>query len=316
MSVATRKTTFGILIILLVIGTGVAGFYVFRNKVNGPNPATAQPIVKSINYSVVLKETPHDKTKTDIYLKNPNTAQEIFYLTLSDVYKSHYHSAEYHNGNLYIIRRPGGEDAYRTNPNWTDELWKYTDQQQGQKIHSARGLDFRAANDETMITVTTNEEFNILDNNGGKIKTFPAEEVTINPKEGPLFEFLDWGPNSIWLDNTFGPSLSGLVKIDTRTYSITKYDLSALPAGPEYALNVSKELVAFSDYPAIFDVESAQELEQSKPEIKLRVYDLKTKVQQQIVTSIAKKFAPKWIDENTLEYNSPNGPGRLTKQIR
>jgi hypothetical protein len=78
---------------------------------------------------------------------------------------------------------------------------------------------------------------------------------------------------------------------------------------------VYKEKIAFSDYPAMYDVDSAQEYERSGAKVNLVVYDLKTKAQEQIATSITKKFEPKWIDENTLEYNNPNGTGRLTKQI-
>ena len=73
-----------------------------------------------------------------------------------------------------------------------------------------------------------------------------------------MFGFLAWGPNVIWLDNTFGPSLTGLVKINTTNYAVIKYDLSGLPAGPEFAINVYKEKIAFSNYPAMFDVDSAQ----------------------------------------------------------
>lgn len=318
-----------VLIVLLVAGVCVAGFYIYKSKTvskNGqttpmgnsittPEPTASKPAEQSINYGVVVKENPNDKTKTDVYLKDPKTAQETFYVTLSDIYRGHYHNAEYHNGNLYIIHRTGGDSGYQTNPNWTDELWRYNQQKQGQKLYSVRGLDFRVSDDEKMIAIVTNEEFNLLNNSGIKIKTFQSSEVVANPQNSPMFGFLAWGTNSIWIDNTIGPSLTGLAKIDTQTYSITKYDLSGLPAGPEFTINVYKEKIAFSNYPAMFDVDSAQEYERSGAKVNLVVYDLKTKAQQQIATSITKKFEPKWIDENTLEYNNPNGTGRLTKQI-
>src|SRR3989344_8725381 len=323
------KIIIGVLIVLIVASVGVAGFYIYKNKTvskieqvtpaenltTTPEPTTSNPAEQSVNYSVVVKENSSDKTKTDIFLKDPKTGQETFYITLSDINRNHYHNAEYHNGNLYIIHRTGGDSGYQTNPNWTDELWRYNQQKQGQKLYSVRGLDFRVSDDEKMIAIVTNEEFNLLNNSGGKIKTFQSSEVVANPQNSPMFGFLAWGTNSIWLDNTFGPSLAGLVKIDTQTYSITKYDLSGLPAGPEFVINVYKEKIAFSNYPAMFDVDSAQEYERSGAKVNLIVYDLKTKTQQQIATSITRKFEPKWIDENPPEYNNPNGTGRLTKQI-
>jgi hypothetical protein len=301
------KIIIGVLIVLIVASVGVAGFYIYKNKTISKN--------EQVNYSVVVKENSSDKTKTDVFLKDPKTGQETFFITLSDIYRGHYHNTEYHNGNLYIIHRTGGDSGYQTNPNWTDELWRYNQQKQGQKLYSVRGLDFRVSDDEKMIAIVTNEEFTLLNNSGGKIKTFQSSEVVVNPQNSPMFGFLAWGTNSIWIDNTFGPSLAGLVKIDTQTYSITKYDLSGLPAGPEFVINVCKEKIAFSNYPAMFDVDTVQEYERSGAKVNLVVYDLKSKTQQIIATSITKKFEPKWLDENTLEYNNPNGTGRITKQI-
>ena len=323
------KIIIGVLIILLVTIVGVTGFYLYKNKtaskneqtipteysITTPEPTVSKPAGQSINYDVIIKENPNEKTKTDVYLKDPKTDQETFYITLSDIYRRHYHSAEYHNGNLYIIHRTGGDDDYQINPNWTDELWRYNQQKQGQKLYSVRGLDFRVSDDEKMIAIITNEEFTLLNNSGDKIKTFQSSEVIVNPQNSPTFGFLAWGTNSIWLKNTFGSSLRGLVKIDTQTYSITKYDLSGLPAGPEFTINVYKEKIAFSNYPAIFDDYGEREYKRTGAKVNLVVYDLKTKAQQQIATSITKEFEPKWIDENTLEYNNPNGTGRLTKQI-
>lgn len=313
-----------VLVILLIASIGVAGFYVYKNKQIRPteNPTITPEVTNSnqneqtsINYSVVVRENPTDKTKTDIYLKDPKTGQETFYITLSDIYRNHYHNAEYHNGNLYIIHRTGGDTGYQTNPNWTDELWRYNQQKQGQKLYSVRGLDFRVSDDEKLIAIITNEEFNLLNNSGSKIRTFQSNEVVANPENSPMFGFLAWGQSSIWLDNTFGPSLVGLAKINMTNYAVTKYDLSELPAGPEFAINVYKEKIAFSNFPAMFDVDSAQEYERSGAKVNLIVYDLNSKSQQTIATSITKKFEPKWLDETTLEYNNPNGIGRITKQI-
>ena len=142
------KIIIGVLVVLLIAIIGVAGLYVYKNKQITPteNPTiTPEPTTSNqneqtpINYSVVVKENPADKTKTDIFLKDPKTGQETFYITLSDIYRNHYHNAEYHNGNLYIIHRTGGDTGYQTNPNWTDELWRYNQQKQGQKLYSVRG---------------------------------------------------------------------------------------------------------------------------------------------------------------------------------
>ena len=302
------KTVIGLIMVLIIIGIGATAYY-FRHK------QVAVTKTPAVNYNVLIKDNPNDQTQTDVYLQDPQTAQESFFITLTDIYQGHYHGTEYHNGNLYIIRRTGGDTGYETNPNWTDELWRYGQDKQGQKLYSVRGLDFRVSTDEKLITIITNDEFDLLDNSGAKIKTFPSNEVQINPDKSPMFGFLGWGLNSIWLDNTFGPTLAGAVKIDTQNFKVTKYDLSGLKTGVEFAINPSKEELVLSDYPAIFDADTAKKFEQDKTKVSLTVYNLQTKTQRLIATATAKKFAPKWLDQNTLEYNDPSGTGRLTKQI-
>lgn len=82
----------------------------------------------------------------------------------------------------------------------------------------------------------------------------------MNPQEEPMIEFLAWGPNVIWLVNTFGPSLTGLAKINTLNYAVTKYDILE-QAGTEFEINVYKEKIAFSSFPAMFDEDSWKEYE-------------------------------------------------------
>lgn len=159
------------------------------------------------------------------------------------------------------------------------------------------------------------KELNLLDNEGIKIKTYRSSELIVNPDERLAYDFLAWGPDSIWLDNTFGPSLTGLAKVDTKTFLVTRYDLASLQTGPEYTINVYKEKIAFSNYPALFDADGAKEYLKSGAKVNLIVYDLKNKTQQQIAISITKRFEPRWLDANTLEYNNPNSEGRLTQKV-
>jgi hypothetical protein len=280
-----------------------------------PEAATVVTAVPSIPYNVIVNENPSDGTKSDIYVKNSITGEETFFITLTDIYRAHYHNAEYHNGNLYIIQRTGGDDGYLNDPNWTDELWRYNQQNQGQLLFSLRGLDFRISADEQLILINSNEKTYILNNSGDGIKTFQNNEVSVDPNIQLSVNFLAWGPNAIWLSNLGGATLSGAVKVDTRAYSVTKYSLSGLGIGREYAFNPDREIIAFSDYPIYFDAENAQTYENSGKTVHLTVYDLITKTQHPIATSITKLFAPEWIDANTLAYDDPGGTGRLTAQI-
>jgi len=326
------KIIIGVLIVLIIASVGVAGFYIYKNKTvnkneqitpagnltTTPNPTTSKPAEQSVNYSVIVKENSSDKTKTDVFLKDPKTGQETFYITLSDIYRGSYHNAEYHNGNLYIIHRTGGDSGYQTNPNWTDELWRYDQQKKGVKLFSNRGLDFRVSEDEKFIAIVgsgdnnvTGENLTFTKNDGTVLKVFSPNQLGLEN-----FNPIKWANSNFWVSDGFGPGISNIVKIEAINFQSTKFDVSSLSITiGEFDLNPAKEKIAFSNYPAMFDVDTAQEYERSGAKVNLVVYDLKSKAQQTIAISTTKKFEPKWLDENTLEYNNPNGTGRITKQI-
>ena len=84
--------------------------------------------------------------------------------------------------------------------------------------------------------------------------------------------------------------------------------------GLEFELNANRGLLLFSDYPVLLDVFQS-EYNSSKKSVKLYIYDLDTQRQQTISTSITKRFNPKWLDDNTIEFDSPNGNGRQIYKI-
>lgn len=276
-----------------------------------------QLIKKEENYIAVIRDNPQDKTKSDIYLKDEKLGVEEFFITLQDVYKSHYHSAEYHNGNLYILIRPGGEDSYLKNPNWTTELWRYDQQKNGVRLFSNKGIDYRVSDDEQIIAIDAHERFEILDKGGERLSVIKMSDLKTTDKmpDRGFSGFIGFGDDEIWLDTTYGPTLIGLVKIDINTYKIDKYDLTDLDTGPEYAFNMERMLLAFTNYPPIFDEGGREDYLKSAEEVNLVVYNLTTKEKTIIATSTTKRFRPVWVHETTLEYNLPQEEGRGTIQL-
>jgi hypothetical protein len=116
------KTLFVILVLLVAVIAG--GVNAHGQSVQAPNriEPLAQVIQPEANYKVIVRENASDPTRSDVYLQDPATGQETFYMTLLDVYRAHYHNAEFHNGSLYIIHRTGGDAGYETNPDWMDTL--------------------------------------------------------------------------------------------------------------------------------------------------------------------------------------------------
>ena len=112
----------------------------------------AQQAIQQWPYTITFTEVKGDTTEVDV--KDAASEVPIYHLAISDLFKGHYHLAEFHNGNLYTIRRTGGPDGYIKFPgSWTDALWKFDGSGNGKKIYSVRGLDFRVSPDERTIAI-------------------------------------------------------------------------------------------------------------------------------------------------------------------
>ncbi len=311
------------LVVILLIIIPVFGYHLYQNNLNTETALTKQEnetsnsvkfadVDSSKKYTVIVKDNPNDNTLTNIYLKEEGQDYEILYGILSEVYSDHYHTAEFHNGNLYIIHRTGGNQGYVNNPNWKDELWRYNQKGEKEKLYSSRGLDFRVANDESIISAESDNNLVVIDKAGNILKTFNGDDlVTTIENKNPSIQIERVSSEYIWLDQHFGPTTIGLTKIDLTNYEVKKFDLSKLTIGIEFALNTERELIAFTNYPAIFDEEGLNKFLSSQSEINLTLYYLNNKIEQIIATYVTKQFSPMWIDKNTLEYNNSAGDGKL-----
>jgi hypothetical protein len=293
--------------ILLILITGLLYFVFFKDSFLSEDN---EPEVKETEYEVILKDEINDNS-TDIYLKNLDTNEEDFYLSISDMYSSHYHPYEYHNNNLYVIRRIGDIDT----ENWIDELWRYDADLEREKIYSSKGLDFRVSEDESIIAIRGPENtLTILDNQGVTQKEFTIEELA-GPENVDAYSdssFAEVRSDFIWIYNTNGMNLESINKIETDDFEFKTFDVAELDIRSEYTLNTQKEALAFSNHPIFFDAESAQEFVDSKEDVTLYLYDLNTKNLTDIATTKGLTFEPEWIDSDTLEYNKPGSMERVT----
>ncbi len=300
-----------LIFVLILAALVVGGIYYFGTQKS--QQVSQEQVSLSGDFEVVIKEN-SDKTKSDIYLKD-SSGKETFFLTAKDVYKHHIHPAEYKNGNLYIIQRTGGEEGYQDIPDWTDELWKYDSKKQGTKLYSIRGLDFRVSNDNKLIAIIGSGSDNkdmvgFIDTSGKQLAEFGGDDLGIS-----LMKLLVWGENTFWLADLALPYPVAFIKFDTNPFQASKYDVENVGIGMEYVINPDTQRVAYSDYPPLFDVDSQNEYKQSGKKVTLYVYDLETDEKHVIDTSTTKEFNPKWIDDDTIEYDNPKGEGRVTKKI-
>jgi len=262
-------------------------------------------------FEVVLLDNPDDSTKTDVYIKNIDTGDMEFFITLSDVYREHYHNAEFNNGSLFIILRIG-YDGY-PDEDWADELWKYSDTGEGVKVYSSQGIDFRVSPDGTMIGLETQGKLIFIDPSGILLQEllFP---ILFPEAEREILSLEKWSDDSstLWVCTKAGPSPLFFAKVMAGTWETTTYNILHLPIGDEYDLNPNTGILVFSDHPVFFEVYGAEEFAESGTPVKLFWYVFATQEQVEIASSVSKHFDPIWLDDVTIEYTNPGGEDRIT----
>ena len=261
-------------------------------------------------YQILLKENSQDTTNTDVYFQNQKSWTEVFFLTIADVERHHYHNNELHNGNLYIIKRIG-YDGY-PDENWTDELWRYDLQKVGTQLYSAKGIDFRVAPNEEYIAIKTDRLY-IIDQQGDVVRTYAIDDLGIGDNNGLDIGLIQWSEDSsrLWGELSFTLYWQAVYAVQTSSWQVDTFDVSTLDMSAEKSLNGNTGVLAYSNYPALFDEESAKIYDKSGATVDLKTFDLRTKEQKYIATSITKPFYPEWLDENTLEFNNPDREDRI-----
>ncbi len=269
---------------------------------------------------IVAKPQPNSQDTIDLFIKDGISGKEELYKTIHDAYLLHYNSFNSINGDLYIIRRIGSVD--NADSNWSDELWKYTPQKKETKIFSVRGLDFRVAPNEKTIAITGegNNQLIFFNDRGTELIRYNTVDFTTGKESNdysPRIGLLKWSDNSesFWGALASGGSEETIFNINISTWVVKKYDISKLSMGWESELNANKGLLLYSDYPIMLDITSVELFANSKKHVNLYVYDLNNQSQKQISSSIAKEFKPKWVDDNTIEFDSPNSAERQQYKI-
>jgi hypothetical protein len=138
---------------------------------------------------VALKANSVDQTKTDIYIRNQKTKAEKLFITLPDVCRMSGPDAQYHHGDLYIIRTTGSKvaptprgDCSGGGPDFRRELWKYDPDKQGAQIFPGFVSSYLFSDDEKVVAIDTGVDVRFLANDGKVLKTLTSADVGLeNP---------------------------------------------------------------------------------------------------------------------------------------
>lgn len=266
------------------------------------------------DFEITLAANPRQENLTDVSVKNQKTGQVEFTISLPDVYARHYRPVEYYPGRLYIIRR------VHSSTGWADELWRYAAQGQGEKLYTGRGIEFRVAPDEQLIAAEADGiRLSLLDGSGRVLQEFDLVDVSGRPAEEVYADIRlsKWSDDSraFWGELAIMGRPLLLYRLEAGTWRLQRFDVSGLPLFWEDDLNPNTGRLVYSDYPALIAVESGEEFEKSGQTVTLFVYDIAAQNNRPIAASKAKAFRPVWLNDDTIEYDDPQGKGRLTYSL-
>lgn len=306
-----------IILVVIVLVIILGGYFLIKNQNQNTNVTTNQENLGNVLGATVKPNTGNNKL-TDVFLQYKSGTEKLFG-TFSDVYAEHYHPVEYHNGNIYLIRRINYTDTEPQNTNWTDELWKIDSQKKETKLYSAKGFDFRVAPDEQNISITVQvaggvDELIMLDGQGQELKKFNINELSL-ATDGISIEPLNWSDDSrVFWGNILFSKKPIFFQIIVESWKINKYNQPTNLAA-DYDLNPNTGILAYSDYPKFLDEESENNFISKKTIVNFYIYNLLTSSQRKITTSVANPFNPNWTSDSTVEYDNPTGSGKLSYTV-
>jgi hypothetical protein len=293
------------------------------NITNGTLTEKAKSLILETEYIVIAHPNPENDLFTDIYIRSISSEEEIFLITLENVNREHYHLGEYHNGNLYIIKKIRIIEEEETK--WQEELWKYDVSGIGIKLSaSIYGLDFRVAPDEQVIAVQ-NDDYSIWFNQWNEdieiLQTLYVYQTNKSVLKGGSFgggymyyytiQLDKWSDNGqkLWGELMDDTTPGFIFLFDRTTNKVSEIDITHQNIGIEFELNANNGKLIYSNFPRMASEEEMEIFITNRTEVKLFLFDLLHLTQKIIATSIAKEFHPKWINDTTIEYDDPVNEG-------
>lgn len=237
---------------------------------------------------------------SDVFLVRADGTTTFFH-SIPDINVDHYHWGEYNNGNVFVIRRLGYSEPQ--DAEWTDELWRYDQGKNGEKIYSVKGLDFRISPDGATAAVQVNESVIFVTIADGTTETLARDQMSLGGKAAGL-RLEEWSTDSAFLwGSTLHTATRTFFRIERSSKRVERFGMPFVLA-VDYDLNVDANMLAYSDYPRFLDMESLTEFEQSKKQVTLWVYDLSTQRSEVIASREVKEFQPEWKNATTVSYNA------------
>lgn len=119
----------------------------------------------------------------------------------------------------------------------------------------------------------------------------------------------------LWVKAHLGLQIVSLLVVNPSSGYFHQYDLSSKKVSIcDFALNVARKEIVYNSFCPLEVDDVTRAIAQSL-KTPLYVYGLETKSEQIVVTGVARQYNPAWLNDETLEYDDPNGTGRISSQV-
>lgn len=187
-------------------------------------------------------------------------------------------------------------------------------------------IEYKASPNGNYLAVQSTSEggmrlIRIYNGNGEEVKIYASQDLgntSVENTAKTIPNLINWSDDSrsLWGVNTLGATIDSFFKIDTIMWNPFIFNVQDYPIQvQEYYLNTNNDKVVYSDYPITFDGDSSDEFKDSGTDVHLFILNLMNNQQKEIATSKAKRFEPKWIDNDTVEYNDPENEERIENKV-
>lgn len=213
-------------------------------------------------------------------------------------YGGHYHGIEFHGETMYCIYE---------NADMTIRLLLALNPYEPAKVlMEGPFIGFRGSQDGELVAAENGELLTIMTSDGEMIDTYSYQDL-LGDYPYAYIEMEGWSSNSdfVWASIKETYEVLAYLKIDIANGSVTTYyNEKDLWYFDELALDYDSGLLAYSDYPFMFDVDSQHIFNESKQMVNLYVYNLGTMEETLIASGETNKFVPMWstYQDKTITY--------------
>lgn len=155
----------------------------------------------------------------------------------------------------------------------------------------------------------------LTDQTTGKSQLVMTVGVVDNQQGQAIFYPIIKVDGVFWVKAHLGVKITSIIAMNPDSGYFHQYDLASKKISIcDFALNAARKEIVYNSFCPL-EVDDVTRAIAQGLKTPLYVYNLETKSEQVVTTGVAKQYKPAWLNDETLEYDNPNGVGRISSKI-